>query len=61
MNASQLIILMSFLEAGIRLYEKTTAGMTPEQIDAMAAEQETRTKTVREAFDKEFGAAPEPE
>lgn len=58
MNASQLIILMSFLEAGVRMYEKATAGKTPEEIDAMAADQEGRTKTVRAAFDAEFNAEP---
>jgi len=59
MNASQLIILMSFLEAGVRLYEKATAGKTPEEIDAMAADQELRTKTVRAEFDKIYGGQTE--
>jgi hypothetical protein len=52
---AELIILMSFLEAGIRLWEKTTAGKTPEELDAMAATEEARTKTARDAFNKEFG------
>jgi len=55
MGASELIILMSFLEAGVRLFEKATAGKTPEEIDAMAVSEETRTKTARAAFEAEFG------
>jgi len=56
MSPGELIILMSFLEAGVRLFEKATAGKTPEEIDAMAASEEARTKTVRAAFDAEYGA-----
>ena len=55
MNASQLVILMAFLEAGVRLWEKTTAGKTEAELDAMAASEEIRSKTVRAAFDIEFG------
>lgn len=55
MGAAEITILLSFLEAGIRLYEKTTAGKTPEELDAMAANEEERTKTVRAAYEKEFG------
>jgi hypothetical protein len=57
MGAAELTILLSFLEAGIRLYEKATAGKTPEELNAMAATEEARTITVRAAFDKEFGGS----
>lgn len=59
MGAAELTILLAFLEAGVRLWEKTTAGKTPEELDAMAASEEQRTITVRAAFDKEFGGTPE--
>lgn len=55
MNSAQLIILMSFLEAGFRLFEKATAGKTDEELNIMAADEEVRTKTARAAFDTEFG------
>jgi hypothetical protein len=59
MGAAELTILLAFLEAGVRLWEKTTAGKTPEELTAMAASEEQRTITVRAAFDKEFGGTPE--
>ena len=55
MGAAELTILLSFLEAGIRLYDKATAGKTPEELEVMAASEEERTKTVRAAYEAEFG------
>ena len=54
MTAAQIIILMSFLEAGVRLFQNATDGKTEEEINAMAVSEEARTATVRAAFDKEF-------
>lgn len=59
MNAASLTILLSFLEAGIRLWEKTTEGKTEAELDAMAADEELRTQTVRAAYEKEFGGGTE--
>lgn len=58
MGAAELTILLAFLEAGIRLWEKTTEGKTEAELDAMAKDEELRTKTARAAFDKAFGPAP---
>lgn len=55
MTAAQLIILMSFLEAGARMFQNAVKGKTEEEVNAMAASEEARTATVRAAFDKEFG------
>jgi len=59
MGAAELTIMLSFLEAGIRLYEKTTAGKTEAELEAMATDEELRTKTARAAFNAEFGGDPE--
>jgi hypothetical protein len=59
MGAAELTIMLAFIEAGIRLFEKATAGKTPAELDAMAASEEQRTITVRTAFDKEFGGGTE--
>jgi hypothetical protein len=61
MGAAELTILLAFLEAGIRLYEKTTEGKTPEELEAMAKDEELRTVTARAAFAKEFGGTEPPE
>ena len=55
MTAAQTIILMSFLDAGLQLFNKATAGKTPEELEVMAASEETRTHQVRAAFNQEFG------
>jgi hypothetical protein len=59
MGAAELTILLSFLEAGIRLYEKTTEGKTEAELEAMATDEELRTKTARAAWDKEFSGGTE--
>lgn len=56
MTAAQLTLLLSFLEAGVRLWEKSTEGKTEEELEQMALDEEARTKTVRAAFDAEFGS-----
>jgi hypothetical protein len=59
MGTPEIVILLSFLEAGVRLWEKTTEGKTPEELEAMAANEEKRTETVRAAFEKAFGGLTE--
>ena len=55
MSPASITILLSCIEAGIRIWEKTTAGKTEAELDLMAKDEEARTKAVRAAFDAEFG------
>ena len=59
MGAAELTIMLAFIEAGIRLFEKTTAGKTEAELEAMAKDEELRTKTARAAFNAEFGGGTE--
>lgn len=59
MGVAEMTILLSFIEAGVRLYEKTTEGKTDAELEVMATDEELRTKTVRAAYEKEFGGTQE--